>query len=304
MASAGEILCIGEILWDSLPAGLFLGGAPLNVAGHLHALGVSASIVSRVGRDRLGAEALRRAARIGVTTDLIQVDSTLPTGFVGVELDDDGCAAYDIVAPAAWDSIELTDTVLERAAGARALVFGSLAQRGPASRTTIHALCELPVLKVFDVNLRPPYDEPAITTESLSRAEVVKLNLAELRTITEWQGLPEEPRQAVHALARRFGCRAVCVTMGSGGAAMLRAERWTEHPGYQVAVADTVGSGDAFLAAFLKAYLEGAPDEEVLRRANLLGAYVSSRPGAMPPHDPEAMESISEHGRRSASAVT
>lgn len=292
-----EILCIGEILWDSLPAGLFLGGAPFNVAGHLRSVGVPSAMVSRVGHDRLGEEALRRARRIGVATDLVQVDPALPTGFVTVELDESGCARYDIVAPAAWDSVELTEALLERAAAARALVFGTLAQRGARSRATLHALLDLPVVKVYDVNLRPPYDDHEIVEVSMARAEVVKLNEAELRTLGDWFGLPEEIREASQCLAEHFGCRTVCLTRGSQGAAMLCEARWTEHPGYPVHVCDTVGAGDAFLAGFLTAYLEGGSDDEVLRRANLLGAFVASRPGAIPPHDSDALRSISASGR-------
>src|SRR3982750_1687970 len=97
-----EVLCVGELLWDALPAGLFLGGAPFNVAGHLHTLGVPVAMVSRVGIDRLGAEGLARLARHGVGTELVQLDPVLPTGFVSVTVDDCGVPAYDIVAPAAW----------------------------------------------------------------------------------------------------------------------------------------------------------------------------------------------------------
>src|SRR3546814_189885 len=104
-----EVLCIGEVLWDSLPAGLFLGGAPFNVAGHLHALGLPVGVISRVGRDRLGAEAIERMVHQGIATDLMQLDDKLPTGFVSVTLGESGIPSYDIVAPAAWDSIELRE---------------------------------------------------------------------------------------------------------------------------------------------------------------------------------------------------
>src|SRR5918911_4746997 len=124
-----EILCVGEVLWDALPAGLFLGGAPFNVACHLRAAGMPVTLVSRVGADLLGEEALRRVARYGVGTDLVQVDPALPTGFVRVTIDDAGNPEYEIVEPAAWDAIEPTDALLARAAGARAVVFGTLAQR-------------------------------------------------------------------------------------------------------------------------------------------------------------------------------
>src|SRR5689334_16216168 len=135
--SNSEILCVGEVLWDALPAGLFLGGAPFNVACHLRAAGVPVALVSRVGADHLGEEARARVGRYGVATDLLQVDPALPTGFVRVAVDEAGEARFEIVAPSAWDAMEATPELLTRAAGARAIVFGSLAQRAPVSRDTV-----------------------------------------------------------------------------------------------------------------------------------------------------------------------
>ncbi|HKG92877.1 MAG TPA: carbohydrate kinase [Gemmatimonadaceae bacterium] len=287
-----EILCVGEVLWDSLPAGLFLGGAPFNVAGHLHSLGVPVGVVSRVGQDRLGAEALQRLARNGIDTDLVQVDPALPTGFVSVTVDCDGIPAYDIVKPAAWDHIELREGLLERAAEATAIVFGSLAQRDPVSRATIERLCEVNVPKVFDVNLRPPYDDPGIVRHSLAHADVVKLNEHELRQMAAWFGLPAGLREGTAVLAERFGCGTICVTRGGAGAVLLHRGRWSEHPGYRVEVKDTVGSGDAFLAAFLSGLLAGHEDEAILQHANLLGAYVATQYGAIPVYQQETLALI------------
>src|SRR5258705_6263474 len=146
-----EILCVGEVLWDALPEGLFLGGAPFNVACHLRAAGAAVTMVSRVGDDRLGDEVLRRAARYGVGTDLVQTDPDLPTGFVRVSVDASGSPGYEILAPAAWDAIAPTEALRGRAANARAIVFGSLAQRSPISRDTIQRLCGTNALMVFDV---------------------------------------------------------------------------------------------------------------------------------------------------------
>ena len=287
--STSEILCVGELLWDSLPAGLFLGGAPFNVAGHLHTLGVPVAMVSRVGLDRLGAEALQRAARYGIDTDLVQLDPVLPTGFVSVTVDDDGIPAYDIVAPAAWDAIELREGLLDRAARARAIVFGSLAQRQAVSRETIERLYAADVPKVFDVNLRPPYDDADVVRRSLPHADIVKLNEHELDQMARWFDLPTGLRACTTALADHFGCRTICVTRGGEGAAMLHAGRWTEHPGFRVEVRDTVGAGDAFLAALLAGLLAGHDDEVTLRHANLLGAYVATQPGAIPAYRPETL---------------
>ena len=198
------ILCFGEILWDFLPEGLFPGGAPFNVASHLHALGVPVGMVSRVGADVLGTEALRRLARNGIATDLVQIDPEHATGMVAVTLDRDGTPSYQIVRPAAWDFIELRPGLLERAARAAAIVFGSLAQRDPVTRATLERLCEVEVPKVFDVNLRPPHDDIEIVRESLEMAEVVKLNEEELGRMASWFGLPTGLRPTTSALAERF----------------------------------------------------------------------------------------------------
>ncbi len=313
---SSEILCVGELLWDALPAGLFLGGAPFNVACHLRAAGLAVAMVSRVGADHLGDEALRRAARYGIATDLVQVDPSLPTGLVRVTLDETGEAAFEISAPAAWDAIEPSDVLLRRASEARAIVFGSLAQREAVTRGTIERLWETEALLVFDANLRAPYDDPAVVRRSLRSAAVVKVSDRELSRLASWFDLPggtsrgagqrarrnaarEEPdaaqhgaqerapmRQTVAALAETFGCRTVCVTRGRHGAALWNDGQWIEHPGFEVEVRDTVGAGDAFLAVLLAGLLAGTDPRASLQHANLIGAYVATQPGAVPPDQP------------------
>ena len=280
--SSSEILCVGEVLWDALPEGLFLGGAPFNVACHLRAAGVPAAMVSRVGNDQLGEEALRRGGRYGVGVDLVQVDPSRPTGFVNVTVDAAGNPAYEIVEPAAWDAIEATDELIARAAAARAIVFGSLAQRNALSRRTIERLWESDATMVFDVNLRPPYDDVDVVRRSLHRADVVKLSDSELTQVAEWFDLRGSPREAVAALAEKFECSVVCVTRGSEGAALWHDGNWTEHSGFQVDVRDTVGAGDAFLAVLLAGLLSGGADAALLQHANLIGAYVATQYGAVP----------------------
>jgi fructokinase len=281
-----EVLCIGELLWDALPAGLFLGGAPFNVACHLRAAGVTATMVTRIGPDQLGDEAYRRLARYGVRTDLLQVDPLLPTGFVRVSVAGDGSAEYHIVEPAAWDNLEITRSLLERAATAQAIVFGTLAQRSAVTRATLRRVLETRVLKVLDVNLRPPYDDREIIRDSLRRADVVKLNDDEMRRLAAWLDLRGDLERTVGILAETFDCRAVCVTRGRNGAALWREGRWTEHPGFEVEVRDTVGAGDAFLAVLLAGLLKGTEDEALLHHANLIGAYVATQHGAVPVDHP------------------
>jgi fructokinase len=280
--SEPEVLCVGELLWDALPEGLFLGGAPFNVACHLRAAGIPVAMVSRVGSDRLGDEALRRAARYGVDAGLVQLDAELPTGFVRVSVDAAGNGAYEILEPVAWDAIGMTEELLARAAGARAIVFGTLAQRNAVSRATIQRMWRSPALKVYDVNLRPPHDDRDVVRRSLEHADVVKLSENELERIGDWFGLRGAARERMIALAETFDCGVVCVTRGSRGAALLRDGRFSEHPGFPVEVRDTVGAGDAFLAMLLSGLLAGGSDESLLQHANLMGAYVVTQFGAVP----------------------
>jgi fructokinase len=295
-----EILCVGEVLWDALPAGLFLGGGPFNVACHLSATGLPVAMVSRVGADRLGEEALRRAAWYGVATDLVQVDPELPTGFVRVTLASSGEAEYDIVAPAAWDAVAPSDALLRRAAEARAIVFGSLAQRNAVTRGTIERLWDGEALLVFDVALRPPFDDREVVRRSLRRATMVKLTDRELRQLAAWFDLPgAEPAASpaplaatVAALAETFACRAVCVTRGRDGSALWHEGRWTELPGFEVEVRDMVGSGDAFLAVLLAGLLGGGDDRVLLQHASLIGAYVATQSGAVPADQPATIAPV------------
>ena len=270
------------MLWDALPTGLFLGGAPFNVSCHLRAAGIPAAMVSRIGNDRLGEEILRRAARYGVATDLIQVDDALPTGFVRVSLDASGTADYEIIAPAAWDAIAAEAALMTRAAKARAIVFGSLAQRHATSRATIERLWESQAIKVFDVNLRAPFDDRDVVERSLHHSEVVKVSHTELARLVEWFDLPAEPRDAAVALSDAFGCDTVCITRAEHGAGLWHAGTWTEHPGFEVEVRDTVGAGDAFLSVLLAGLLGGGQPGSVLEHANLIGAYVATQFGAVP----------------------
>ena len=278
----GDILCVGEVLWDALPAGLFPGGAPHNVACHLHALGERAWIVSRVGQDVLGDEIIRRVRNRGMPTGLIQTDPVRPTGFVGVEFDAAGEPRYEIAEPAAWDAIEVTDELLRRARDAAALVFGSLAQRSPTTAATLQQLRDVHALKVFDANLRPPYDRKDVVQRSLQWADIAKLNEAELRRLAEWFNLPEGLRSGTQALAEQFGCRMVCVTRGENGAALWTGTEWLEEPALRVAVADPVGAGDAFLAALVSGILSGKDPRTTLVHANQLAARTAMRSGATP----------------------
>lgn len=282
MSKQNEIICIGEILWDALPSGLYLGGAPLNVCYHLNRFGVTAAIASRVGNDRLGREASARIRRKGIPDDYIQVDEQAETGFVRIELNEKGDPDYDIVQPVAWDFVEFVPALGRAVRDTRGVVFGSLAQRNERTRTTIQQLWDTEAKKIFDMNLRPPFVDRDIVTASLEVADIVKVNDHEMDRLQKWYGLPAAVQKAADALADRFACSLICITRGKEGAQLYRDGRWYEHAGFPVTTRDAVGAGDAFLAAMLFGFLRGKEGEDLLAYANAAGALVAGMDGATP----------------------
>ncbi|MEF8787809.1 MAG: carbohydrate kinase [Planctomycetota bacterium] len=288
-----EIICVGEVLWDSLPAGLFPGGAPFNVAIHLHQVGREAAMVSRVGDDVLGEEVMRRLRERGLSAEFIQVDPQRPTGLVQVTTDESGEPSYDIREPAAWDAIEMEPALEKRAAEADAMVFGSLAQRNSTSRRTIRGLLDRGAPGVFDVNLRPPYDDRDVVEASLQKTRIVKMNEEELERLSGWFELGGGHEAAMRALSGEFDCPTVCVTRGERGAVLLHEDRLVEHGGYRVETEDAVGAGDAFLAGLLDRLLSrDASAADALDHACLLGAYVAGCSGATPAIDESVLDDI------------
>lgn len=272
-----RFLLVGEVLWDALPRGLFLGGAPFNVAAHLQRLGEPVRLVTRVGADELGREARRRIAATGLDASGVQTDPALPTGFVRVGVDASGDARYDILAPAAWDAIAPPED------GGEVVVFGTLAQRDARSRATIRGLWRGARARVLDLNLRPPHVSPEVIEASLRAADIVKLNAEELEALRARFALASGETAALRDLAERFSLASVCVTRGARGAWLLHDGEAFDHAGCAAEVRDTVGAGDAFLAALLSGLFRGDPPADVLDRANRLGAEVAGVEGALLP---------------------
>jgi fructokinase len=283
------VLCFGEVLWDFLPHGTFPGGAPFNVAYHLHRLAVPVRPISAVGRDDLGEQLLQRLAQWGVSTSAISRHATLPTGRVSATLSPQGDAQYVIARDVAWDRITLGPDTLKAAVTSPALVFGSLALRSAENRAVLKQLmAALPVnaWRVFDVNLRAPHDDLALVREFASSANVLKLNATEAARWVDATESPGQEESHARALAAQFKAALICITAGERGAGLLRANRWTWVSARRIAVADTVGAGDAFLAAFLCSLLRTAhTDTEMLSAACRLGEWVAAHPGATPDYD-------------------
>jgi len=286
------ILGIGELLWDVLPQGPSLGGAPANYTVMAGRLGNHAAILSRIGRDDLGRRAIDRLDPMPVDTSCLEVDPVHETGRVSVEFSN-GEPQYIIHQPAAWDFLELSDEWVRMAERADAVCFGSLAQRGVKSRQTIQTLAaQTPerCIRIFDVNLRAPFFSDEVIVESLELATVLKMNEGEVPQVLKLLGLPldEEPererlRQGADRLLAEFQTlEMVAITRGGRGSLLVRRDEWNEHPGFPVKVADPIGAGDAFTAAITHYALRGAGLRTLNEAGNRWGAWVASQPGAMP----------------------
>lgn len=281
-----DILAVGEIVWDSLPSGLFLGGAPLNVCLHANELGMSSGIISSVGNDRLGNEAVKRIRRAGVDTSLIQTDTLYETGFVEVELDKEGDPEYKIVQEVAWDYINFDETAESKINNTSAVVFGSLALRSSVSQKNIFQLLQsTTAVAVMDLNLRYPHYSEKLVNRLLTMAEILKLNRQELDILAKWFNLSPDLKKAIEELAQKFGFKMVAVTAGGSGAFLWQEGVWEQQESYDISVKDAVGAGDAFLAALLFGWTNEYSANEMLRLANAAGAFVAGKPGATPAYD-------------------
>ncbi|MDC7994201.1 carbohydrate kinase family protein [Altibacter sp. HG106] len=275
-----KIGCFGEILWDVFPHQELLGGAPLNVALRLHQLGADVHMISAVGDDPLGANALRIISERGMGTEGIQIHKKLSTGAVHISLKE-GNASYTFEDPSAWDGIEMNQSLRNRVSQQEALVFGSLALRHPANRIVLNELLVKSAYPVFDINLRPPYTSKEVILEMLPKVQFLKMNEEELGEVSAWLTLPStDAEKNILKIANRFEIPSICVTRGDQGAILYHSNRFFYHSGFRVKVADTVGAGDSFLAGLLFQLLTKNTPENALRYASALGALVASKEGA------------------------
>ena len=277
-----KIVCFGEVLWDFLPSGKVAGGAPMNVAYHATQLGIYAQMISRIGRDELGESLVDFLNKKGVDTKLVQADDTFSTGTVNVALDANDSPTYEIVTPVAWDYIHLDQMNKSAVKNADAFVFGSLSARNKTSRNTLLELLNLAKLKVFDVNLRPPYYDETLIMQLLKLADIVKMNVEELETIGKWMRIKETEVNTAIEIKKQFDWEQLIVTRGAKGAWLLNENGMISSPGITIQVEDTIGSGDSFLAAFLCNYLQKVSHEKCLQFASLTGAYVATQKGGTP----------------------
>lgn len=282
------ILSLGEVLWDLFPEGACFGGAPANFACHAAALGADVAMLSAIGDDSRGREALEILRGYGIDVSLIQTIADAPTGAVGVSLDANGKPTFTIHEGSAWDQIPWTTELESRIAGADAVYFGTLGQRGGPSRATIRRALEVAkasgTARVLDVNLRAPFYDDNLIRESVEFASVLKLSDAELAEVaTACEIAPAGgAEQILRALLERFGLDLVVMTRGAEGAILVSPAEMVDQPGVPTDVRDTVGAGDAFTAVLVSGLLRGESLKTIARSACERAAAVCALPGAVP----------------------
>ncbi len=289
------VIGLGEALFDCLPEGRKLGGAPANFAYHVSQFGLNGCAISAIGDDELGEEIVETFEKVGLNHILPKVEQ--PTGTVQVTLDENGIPQYEICLGVAWDNIPLTKEMLDVAHNAQAICFGSLAQRSETSRKTIQAFLDAApkdALRVFDINLRQNWYSAEIIADSLHRANILKINDEELDVVaTMLLGVPSIPGQLIaenpektcavcRDLIAKYDLQMLILTCGAIGSYVFtdKEESYVATP--KVKVADTVGAGDSFTATFVAQILLGKSIREAHEKAVAVSAYVCTQNGAMP----------------------
>lgn len=279
----GKIIGLGEILWDMLPTGKQLGGAPANFAYHVCRLGGNGWAVSAISDDELGREIKNTLSTKKLNTILEEVNE--PTGTVQVTLNTAGVPTYNITEGVAWDHIPFTERIGNLAKETSAVCFGTLAQRSPESRATIHKFIKsMPAgsLKVFDINLRQKYYDENIISDSLRLADILKINDEELEIVSRMLCLTGTSEERCRAISREFNLKFVILTMGGDGSKVILEDRVHLSTPGKINIVDTVGAGDSFTAAFMLAYLRGESIEKAHTLATEVSSYVCTKAGAMP----------------------
>jgi fructokinase len=297
------VVVLGEVLWDLFPDSARLGGAALNFAAHLQRLGHVPRLVSAVGADLPGEDARAAIIALGLDTRLLQSTERYKTGSASVRTGPGDQTWFTIERPAAYDAVELSADSVQQLVDWNPTWFyyGTLFPSGVQSRSVLHRLLNaLPnAARFYDVNLRPGFESPLLVRELLQIADVVKLNERELAVVSELLNLPADAEGFCRVGAERHAWRAACVTLGARGCAMFVGGDYAEAPGVRVDVADTVGAGDAFAAAFVHGLASDWPAARIASVANHLGALVAASAGAIPdwPHENASVSALLERSR-------
>jgi fructokinase len=280
------VVCFGEVLWDIFPEGSRAGGAPFNAAYNIHKMSINAKMLSRIGNDELGKKLTDQIKSWGITTDFIQVDEKHPTSTVIAKIDEHNEATYEIINNVAWDYIELLQEHKDLVSNADVFVFGSLSARNPKTKETLLQLLDYAKLKIFDVNFRPPFIDIELVKTLLEKADIVKMNKAEMRQIMMFLG--EEYKSEDESAAfiqNHFKINEIILTKGSKGARYFVGNQNYGFNAIPITIADTVGSGDAFLSGFISKRIKNESPEEIMKQAISLGAFITSKSGACPDYE-------------------
>lgn len=277
-----DVVCFGEILFDLLESGPRPGGAPMNVCFHLNQMGLKSTLISRLSDDARGHQLLAFLDSHHIPSNYIQQDKIHPTGTVQVNLDRDGIAHYNIVAPVAWDFISMNEALLDLVRNAPIFIYGSLAARHQVSRDTLMQCLDKTIYRVMDINLRAPHYEMDILTSLIKKANLLKLNEEELDILVSNFGTLLSIEDKIRELSERYLLDNIIVTLGDQGAVYFEGDQFYRQNAFSVDIIDTVGSGDGFLAAFLYAKYMGRLPQDCLRVACAYGALVASHSGATP----------------------
>jgi fructokinase len=283
-----RIMSLGEVLWDLFPDRACFGGAPANFACHAAINGGHVAMVSAVGEDSRGRQALEILRSYQIDISLTQVISNAITGTVGVSLDTAGKPSFTIHENSAWDQLELTNELLCKVSSVDAVCFGTLGQRSPVSRLTIRRCIEAArdagIVRVLDINLRPPFYDDAMIRESIRLASILKLSDEELPTVCRSCDVAQHGSVdgQIRDLLDKFGLEMVVMTRGADGAMLVTAQETLEQPGIPAEVRDTVGAGDAFTAAFLMSVLRRDSLSQCLLQACAVASKACTHAGAVP----------------------
>lgn len=278
-----NIACFGEVLWDVFPTHKKIGGAPLNVANRLQALGNDVTMISAIGEGGNGTKLLDYIKEVGINPSCIQVHNEYKTGKVKVMLNEKGSASYDIKYPRAWDKIRLTEINRKAVKNSEAFVFGSLAARDESSRNTLYKLIELAKYKIFDLNLRPPYYTKELLIQLMNKADLIKFNDDELYEVSGYlDSKYRSMEQNIRFIAQKTNTKHICVTKGHHGAVLLYDDKFYYNSGYLIKVIDTVGAGDSFLGSLISQLLHKVNPQEAVDFACAVGAMVAQSEGANP----------------------
>jgi fructokinase len=286
MTNQAVTVGLGEVLWDLLPSGKVLGGAPANFAYMACVLGDRGVVASRVGKDPLGRKAYQRLKQLGLDIEYLQQDSHYRTGTAGVTIDSAGQPTFTIEESVAWDRLAWTPEWEELSEHADVICFGSLAQRSAVSADTIDRFlrnCRPSALKILDVNLRQSYYRKDVLERSLHHANVVKLAEHELSVIGALFRLRGKTAEnMVRELMQAFELELVCITRGAAGSLLVSGSECVSHPGFEVKVVDSVGAGDAFTACLAHHFVRGRTLSEISNYANRFASWIATQVGATP----------------------